>query len=350
MIKKYIIIILLFIAVLTPISAFAESKFASPHPKEGLLKPSEGQQFGITSYSRGNSNFHDGLDFGSAKYSSDIHAIQDGEVIFTGSAGAGYEALGSVIVILNKGIYMVYQEFGTNKDIKVKVGDKVKKGDKIATRTSDHLHLGITKKEWKSAQSSAFSDDGVWIDPEKVIKGEIDLDVDTNGNSSTSNSTDSSTTDTKEETQSKYFGADAWKNKMVNFQNNTYKSTFRGIQTGSTGFINNALVLGLNNASNTAIKYAYIIMMILTSALIFFMFLAIIVYMVILPNGMGGYKMMDIFEKTTGVGAYRSKKNTLDIFSKLGLAILLITCLYANLIPLMISGIIQLFRLFIGIF
>lgn len=31
------------------------------------------------------------------------------------------------------------------------------------------LHLGITKKDWLQAQSSAFIDDGTWLDPLKII-------------------------------------------------------------------------------------------------------------------------------------------------------------------------------------
>lgn len=170
---------------------------------------------------------------------------------------------------------------------------------------------------------------------------------------SSGSSDDSESKDSKEstETQSKYFGANAWKNKMVNFQNNVYQSTFRGIQTGSTGFINNALVLGINNASNTAIKYAYVAMLYITSALILYMFFMIILYMVVLPNGLGGYKALELFEKGIGVSAYGDRKKTLPVlFGRLGLALILMTCLYANLIPMAISGIVSLIRLIIGVF
>ena len=57
-------------------------------------------------------------------------------------------------------------------DVSVKEGDHVSVGDKIGTLTTNHLHLGISKTEIEKAQSSAFKDDGTWLDPIKVIKGE----------------------------------------------------------------------------------------------------------------------------------------------------------------------------------
>ncbi|OJG56422.1 hypothetical protein RV08_GL002769 [Enterococcus mundtii] len=42
-------------------------------------------------------------------------------------------------------------------------------GDVIGIRDTEHLHLGITKKDWLQAESSAFTDDGTWLDPLKII-------------------------------------------------------------------------------------------------------------------------------------------------------------------------------------
>jgi len=151
----------------------------------------EGQQFGMTTYDRtGNGDyFHDGFDFGSARYpGSNIAAVHAGTVVYAGWAPAGYGALGTVVVTKDSnGYYVVYQEFGTStSNINVSVGQSVTLGQVIGTRNTSHLHLGITKKEWLSAQSSAFKDDGTWLDPINIIqngtgtvvpevKGEIDM-------------------------------------------------------------------------------------------------------------------------------------------------------------------------------
>lgn len=144
----------------------------------------EGQQFGFTSYPRGNTNFHDGFDFGSAKYpGTEMHAIHDGEVVYAGFAPAGYEALGTVIVTLtDSGYYIVYQEFGTSTaNIHVSVGQQVAVGQVIGTRNTSHLHLGITKKEWLAAQASAFTNDGTWLDPIVIIEHGVSDDTQTTG-------------------------------------------------------------------------------------------------------------------------------------------------------------------------
>ena len=159
---------------------------------------------------------------------------------------------------------------------------------------------------------------------------------------------DSKSEDTVE--QSKFVGEDAWKNKMINFQNQVYKSTFKGIDTGSTGFVNSAFISSLNKTSQQVLNYAYIGMMIITIGLFFFMFLATVIYLVVLPNGIGGYKMMDIFEKTTGLSATVNRQTTIDIISRLLLTTLVIACLYANVLPMLISSVISIVRYLIGIF
>lgn len=110
--------------------------------------------------------FHDGLDFGSATFSGDIHAVHGGTVymIATSNDGRGTH----INVRSSDGYYETYQEFGSS--VKVKQGDEIKTGDVIATLTSSHLHLGISKTEIEAAQASAFSDDGTWLDPLTVIQ------------------------------------------------------------------------------------------------------------------------------------------------------------------------------------
>lgn len=140
-------------------------------PSTGPTGYEEGQQFGVTSFQRQGGNFHDGYDFGSARYSGDVLAIHDGTVYKVGEAGDGRGI--RVDVKSDDGYYEIYQEaFNSLSDVSVKEGDHVSVGDKIGTLTTEHLHLGISKTEIEKAQSSAFKDDGTWLDPIKVIKGE----------------------------------------------------------------------------------------------------------------------------------------------------------------------------------
>lgn len=110
--------------------------------------------------------FHDGLDFGSVDHpGSEIHAVHAGTVVFAGNPSIA--ALGACVIVIKDGdLSMVYQEFGTSlANIRVKVGEKVKAGQVIGTRNTSHLHLGSTKSDWYAAQASAFTDNGVWLDP-----------------------------------------------------------------------------------------------------------------------------------------------------------------------------------------
>lgn len=110
--------------------------------------------------------FHDGLDFGSVDHpGSEIHAVHAGTVVFAGNPSIA--ALGACVIVIKDGdLSMVYQEFGTSlANIRVKVGEKVKAGQVIGTRNTSHLHLGFTKSDWYAAQASAFTDNGVWLDP-----------------------------------------------------------------------------------------------------------------------------------------------------------------------------------------
>lgn len=130
-------------------------------PFDGQLKPyEEGQQFGSTTYPRGRGYFHDGYDFGSAKYSGNFKAVNDGKVIYAGYYGAG---IGTAIVLQIAEYQVMYQEFGNTYF--VKAGDTVKAGQPLGTLTSNHLHLGITKKDWKTALGSWDINDGTWINP-----------------------------------------------------------------------------------------------------------------------------------------------------------------------------------------
>lgn len=129
----------------------------------------DGQQFGNTSYPRGRGYFHDGFDFDSSVYGPDILAVSDGEVIYTGVMGDG---LGSVIVLSIPPYQVMYQEFSKSmSDIFVSVGQKVTKGQRIGQLNGGtHLHLGITKKDWRTALASWDIDDGSWLNPIEILQ------------------------------------------------------------------------------------------------------------------------------------------------------------------------------------
>ncbi|WP_412766603.1 glucosaminidase domain-containing protein [Enterococcus durans] len=142
-----------------------------PFPDVGQGSFSGGQLFGKNAGGEFRENgWHDGLDFGSVDHpGAEIHAVHGGTVTYVGNPNIG--GLGACVIVINdSGLNMVYQEFATStSNAKVKVGDKVKLGDVIGIRDTEHLHLGITKKDWLQAESSAFTDDGTWLDPLKII-------------------------------------------------------------------------------------------------------------------------------------------------------------------------------------
>lgn len=133
----------------------------------------EGQQFGVTSFSRGGNNFHDGFDFGSGRYpGKEVHAIHGGTVVKIAYAGG---LLYYVVTHSSDGYYIDYQEaFSGYSSIKVKVGDRIKTGDVIGIRdyggSNMHLHVSVTKKNFDVALGSAFRNDGTFLDPIKLIK------------------------------------------------------------------------------------------------------------------------------------------------------------------------------------
>ena len=112
--------------------------------------------------------FHDGLDFGSVNWpGSEVKAIHDGTVTLKGAM----DGLGNYFVTNGDGFNIVYQEaFGSASDIRVNIGDHVKVGDVVGIRTTDHLHVGVTKHDFNAALGSSFSNNGTWLDPKKLIE------------------------------------------------------------------------------------------------------------------------------------------------------------------------------------
>lgn len=149
--------------------------WTNPLPNTSLAESSfqGGQLFGKRSGGEFRQNgFHSGLDFGSNDHAgSKVVASHAGKVTFCGDPHV--PDLGAVIIVIDTGKYnTIYQEFATNKsDAKVKKGDTVKAGQEIATRNTEHLHFGITTQDWEKALASSFSDNGVYKDPLKFLKG-----------------------------------------------------------------------------------------------------------------------------------------------------------------------------------
>nr|WP_225356456.1 phage tail protein [Limosilactobacillus mucosae] len=139
-----------------------------PFPSVGEGSFSQAQRFGYDGGFRPNS-FHDGLDFGSVDHpGSEVHAIHGGTVVFKGYMGG----LGNYVVTHSTdGFNIVYQEaFSSAGQIRVNIGDKVKTGDVIGWRNTDHLHVGVTKADFYEAVRKSFTNDGTWLDPQALIK------------------------------------------------------------------------------------------------------------------------------------------------------------------------------------
>lgn len=143
-----------------------------PFPSVGEGTFMQVQKFGYDGGFRTNS-FHDGLDFGSVDHpGSEVHAVHGGKVTAKawGSGGINWY----VVITDDSGLNIEYQEaFGSESNISVNVGDTVTTGQVIGYRTTDHLHIGITKMSIPAAFSHAFSNDGTWLDPQEIIKNGI---------------------------------------------------------------------------------------------------------------------------------------------------------------------------------
>lgn len=156
-----------------------------------------GQLFGVNPGGEFRRNgFHDGLDFGSIDHpGNEVHAIHGGTVrmIDWGNGGINFY----VVIQDGSGLNVEYQEaFASPSNITVKPGQQVKTGDVIGYRTTDHLHVGITKHNFPEAFSHAFSNDGTWIDPLNAIKTGIVNGGSTPTDSSSGDSTTSTTSET----------------------------------------------------------------------------------------------------------------------------------------------------------
>ena len=157
-----------------------------------------GQTFGThpqDGVGRGN-GFHDGLDFGAYDHpGNEVHAIHGGKCIISRDYVPGVNWY--CVIQDSSGLNVEYQEaFASPSNITVNVGDVVKTGDVIGYRNTSHLHIGITRHSFREAFAHAWSDDGTWLDPLKMIK--------TGGASSPSGDSGSGGSSTSTTTQTYY--------------------------------------------------------------------------------------------------------------------------------------------------
>lgn len=154
-------------------TAPADNTWGWPFPSVGEGTFMQAQRFGYDGGYRQNS-FHDGLDFGSIDHpGSEVHAVHGGRCIISRAWGNG--GINWYCVIQDStGLNVEYQEaFGSASNITVNVGDTVQTGQVIGYRTTNHLHIGITRHGFPEAFSHAFSNDGTWIDPLATIKNGV---------------------------------------------------------------------------------------------------------------------------------------------------------------------------------
>lgn len=143
--------------------------------KGGYKGYDSGGQFGYTPLVRGHgSHWHDGFDFGSAKYyEKEVHCIHGGTVVQFGKLGRWPTGLGHYMIIRsNDGYFTIYQEgFSSKSCFKVKYGDHVKTGQVIAHRDMPCVHIGVWPNKYKFSTALANSfNKWKWLNPIKLIE------------------------------------------------------------------------------------------------------------------------------------------------------------------------------------
>ena len=140
---------------------------------------SKEQSFGPGTGGGRTNGYHDGVDFGNARFGGQaIRAIHDGKVIDVSVDSS--DISGHVVTKSSDGWYIVYQEFyhaEGSKYVKVKKGQTVHAGDTIGILANtanaqgiSHVHIGMTKKVWRTAIQDSFSSAGGLKDPIEMIK------------------------------------------------------------------------------------------------------------------------------------------------------------------------------------
>lgn len=101
-----------------------------------------------------NGGKHDGIDI-KAKEGTPVKAAEDGKVVYVNSSMRGY---GNIVIIMHKDDY--YTVYAHNKENLVRMGDKVSKGDVVASlgstgnASTEHLHFEV--RHGKSVRNPLF--------------------------------------------------------------------------------------------------------------------------------------------------------------------------------------------------
>lgn len=137
----------------------------------------------------GRSNWHDGIDIGTATNTGDVLAIHGGKVTDIGctTKAPDQSQIGYYIIVQSPDGYSeIYQEFAFtqhegDKVTKVKVGDNVKTGQVItkvspSTLGCTHIHIGVFKGSGKQLWSTGehyYNQPGHgWLDPVSMIQSQ----------------------------------------------------------------------------------------------------------------------------------------------------------------------------------
>ena len=137
----------------------------------------------------GRSNWHDGIDIGTATNTGDVLAIHGGKVTDIGctTKAPDQSQIGYYIIVQSPDGYSeIYQEFAFTKHdgdkiTKVKVGDNVKTGQVItkvspSTLGCTHIHIGVFKGSGKQLWSTGehyYNQPGHgWLDPVSMIQSQ----------------------------------------------------------------------------------------------------------------------------------------------------------------------------------
>lgn len=164
--------------------------------KHAKLTFLEGGQYGHTSYSRGETNFHDGVDWSNGE--NGVHFPAKVLAVHAGTIHKVGKVYGWYYIWEKTGDYnIIYQEaFNGEDSFKVKAGDKVKRGQAIATADntgSGHLHLGITTNkrnptmnQIQNSAANGYDHPECWLNPVKVIRNGYGKGGDTGDDSGSS--------------------------------------------------------------------------------------------------------------------------------------------------------------------
>lgn len=117
-------------------------------------------------------NYHNGLDFGSIDHpGSEMVAACNGTIthVYDGTNNG----LGWWYILSDVNFNFLYWESTMSRsDILINEGDRVTQGQVLSRRTTDHLHLSVTKAieyPLNDYLANVYVDNGMWIDPLTVL-------------------------------------------------------------------------------------------------------------------------------------------------------------------------------------